>query len=466
MSELTRELAPCVERFIFHLNAARKKARLFPATHGTVAEVIGKLRDSVDAIHGKSPKFTLAISNGELFFNGHLLPNESLIYGGLISDFTHLGLVSLAFESKVSFEEITSFVGLTTRKRDDIVEEGGWQQALQKHRIEHIALSHVVVRGDEPQAGHGEEEQKAYGLHRAALEAVKTTFWEARETDSFDVDLVEGVVKLLVNAAVEKTDLLERLTAIKNLDQYTFFHSVNVAMLSVLTGIRLGLPTTVLNRLGTAAILHDVGKTHVPEELIKKPGPLSQEEWAVMQTHPVEGAKILALQTRLDPLVLTVAAQHHVRHDLSGYPRLTGGAGQHLMSAIVAVADTYDALTSNRAYRKAMLPDQAMKLVIEGRNTHFHPDVVKVFANMTGLFPVGTAVRLTSGELGVVCRANPDDLCHPVVRLVSGEGPDAVGGALLDLRRKLGGRYARSIDVSVDPADYGLVVSRFTESVA
>lgn len=463
MSDLTRELVSSIERFVFHFNAARKKARLFPSTHATVAEVIAKLKDSIDAIHRERASFSLAIANGEIFFDRHLLPNESLVYGALIGDLSYLGLTSFAVQRGLDFAELTAFVGATTRKRDDIVAEGGWQEVFRKNAIDHISLVHVMVRNEAPRSDHAEEEQRAYGLHRAALEAVRTTFEDAQKARRFDVNMIDGVIKLLVNAAMDKVEILNRLTAIKNIDQYTFYHSVNVAMLSLLIGIRLKFPVALLNRLGTAAMLHDVGKTCVPEDIIKKPGGLNDEEWRIMQSHPVEGAKILAGQSQLDPLSLIVAAQHHVRYDMSGYPAGDGTPSQHLMSGIVAVADTYDALTSNRAYRKAMLPDHAMQLVIDGGGTHFHPEIVKVFANLTGLFPVGTVVRLTTGDLGVVCKANPKDLCRPVVRLVSGEGPDAVGGSLVDLTQKTGARYLRSIDVSVDPADHGLVVSRFVE---
>lgn len=464
MADLTKNIMKSVEGLVFHLNAARKKARLFPATHTSVAEVITRLMESVQAIHKEVPKFSLAIANGELFFDGHLLTNESLVYPSLIGELTFLGLTSLSFERGLDLAELTTFVELSTRKKDDINALGGWLEAFREKDIRHITLDHVLARGDVRPPDPAQEAERASGLHRAALETITTVLTDVRQTRRFDIGLVEGVVKLMVGAALDKTEVFTKLMTIKNMDLYTFYHSVNVAMISLLIGIKLKLSVSLLNRLCVAAMLHDVGKMCIPESILKKPGALSEDEWQTMQSHPAEGAKVLALQPKIDPLILIVAAQHHARYDMTGYPTLEGISSQHIMGGIVAVADTYDALTSNRAYRKAMMPDHAMQLVIEGRDTHFHPQIVKAFAHMAGLFPVGTVVRLTTNEVAVVCKPNSNDICRPLVRLVSGVGPSAVGGALADLtKRSTGGRYLKSIVTSLDPADVGLIVERFTD---
>jgi putative nucleotidyltransferase with HDIG domain len=247
----------------------------------------------------------------------------------------------------------------------------------------------------------------------------------------------------------------------KDFHEYTFYHSVNVAILSMLMGSKLRFKESLLHKVGVAALLHDVGKVQMPLEILDKPGKLTKEEFEYMKGHAAEGARILA-EHGADPLAVVTAAQHHVHYDRQGYPEYEVPGDLHFVSHLVTVVDVYDALTSDRSYRTSMLPDRAMQIVIEGRGTTFHPQLTKVFANLTGMFPVGTLVELDTDELAVVCKPNSDDIFRPQAKLLTEPYGDNQVFRVVDLtERDANGAYLRSIVRSIDPHDHQINVADY-----
>lgn len=208
------------------------------------------------------------------------------------------------------------------------------------------------------------------------------------------------------------------MATLKSFDDYTFNHSVNVSLISMLIGKRLGLSQPYIEVLGTASMLHDLGKLVVPREILNKPGRLTESEWRVMYAHPEQGAQKLLERVDAHDIAITVAYEHHSGYVGDGYPTLVPGKRQHIYSRIVAIADVFDALTSPRAYRTQLSPAEALKYVIDGQGTNFDPDLVKVFFRTTGVYPVGTAVYFNTGETGVVHDTNESAPVRPVVKLV------------------------------------------------
>ena len=260
---------------------------------------------------------------------------------------------------------------------------------------------------------------------------------------------------VMVMGVLENEEIFRGLSTIKNAHEYTFYHSINVSILTILMGSRLQLDPELLNKIGAAAMLHDLGKLRVPQEILDKPTTLTDDEWRIMKSHSIEGAKLLSEQQNVDPLALIVAAQHHAKHDLSGYPRFNGIDRLHIVSEVVAIADVFDALTSDRSYRKAMLPDKAMQIIAESRGTGFEASFVRMFAKMVGLFPVGTMVELDTGELALVTKANPDDLCRPVVRLVDPDAKQTSDPVFIDLMEVSDFIYKHSIVRSIESPQRG-----------
>lgn len=203
----------------------------------------------------------------------------------------------------------------------------------------------------------------------------------------------------------------QTLAMIKKYDEYTYLHSLNVARLSIALGKRLGLDGSYLAELGWAALLHDIGKLHVPLEVLNKAQKFTANELAIMQSHPAEA---LAAFARNQPITLqglrrlSAAFEHHQRFDLKGYPTVTRKLHLHPFSRIVAIADTFDAMTTDRIYQRRVLPDVALKIMSQGFGTIFDPTLLQAFVTAMGAYPVGSLVVLSDHSMAVVIRYHGD----------------------------------------------------------
>jgi len=448
---------------VFQLNAARKKCRILPPSHPYVAASVEEFEAELRPLLDAFPMVTISFIEGEIHVEGKLMAEESVALCDLCGELNESGLLAISFSGGITTEELGRFIGISNLPLKDVEARGGWDAILKEEDLSHISLQRVPALegthwGRSGETGGLEDVLGESGvilprqLYEAIFGLIIESFNEVQNTDKLDVSAVGNMVNMLVAGVLEDENIFRGLSTIKGQHQYTFYHSVNVAILSLLIGARLGLPPELMNKLGTAAILHDVGKMRIPEEILDKPSALTDDEWKKMQSHSIEGALVLFDQPNIEPLAVIAALQHHCRHDLKGYPKLSQIKRLHFLSEIITVADVFDALTSDRAYRKAMLPDKALQIILEGRGTQFDPQLVGVFAHLVGLFPVGTYVVLDSGETAVVIRSNHDFLCRPTVRLITdGEDADSGDGPLLDLAEKTPeGEYAHTIIHSVD----------------
>jgi HD-GYP domain-containing protein (c-di-GMP phosphodiesterase class II) len=441
-----------------HLHAIRKKAAVLPPSHPYVAAGIGELHVLLKSALQDDPTLHLSVIERELYLDGRLMTRESLTYSALIDDLTERGISSLSIEKGLRLKELTDFISLSLLKPAEIEAAGGWKNSLKGKRVTHLDVGPIQVTMDPVTGETGDEDgytkqdamptapEKCYDN---ALEAVAECFSGVRDTRRVGLSFAKNVAQLLISTLMDDASILQSMTHIKGQHEYTFFHSVNVAILSILMGIRLNFRGDLLDRLGTAALLHDVGKMRIPVEILDGKTTLTDDQWGIMKSHSIEGLRFLSTQKDVDPLCHVVAVQHHGRYDLGGYPSFEDMKNLHFLSNIVALADVYDALTSDRAYRKAMLPDRAMKLIIDGIGTHFHPALGKLFVHMAGLYPVGSVVELNTGETGVVLKPNPDDLLRPEIKLRT---PQEDGRIVQLNELNDEGLYRRSILHAIDPS--------------
>lgn len=305
-----------------------------------------------------------------------------------------------------------------------------------------------------------EEVRKASGIYGQAKTLVKDLLQDARMGKSIDGERAARVVDDMVDSIFRNRDALASLSRLKNFDDYTFHHSINVSVLALTLGRHLGILKGELKRLGVGAILHDVGKMRVPEEILNKPGRLTEEEFAVMKTHTLHGAKILMQTSAVPDDCATVALNHHERFDGRGYPRALKGLSIGKFGLVSAIADVYDAVTSDRVYHKGMPSHQALQKMFEWAKTDFYPLYVQKFIQCLGIYPIGSLVRLDSAEVGVVSRQNHDQLLRPWVRLVRApDGAPLAGHPEVDLREAdpLGEKpFARTVTATLDAATEGV----------
>jgi putative nucleotidyltransferase with HDIG domain len=208
------------------------------------------------------------------------------------------------------------------------------------------------------------------------------------------------------------------MTTLKDYDEYTYQHCVNVAILDITMGNRIGLSKQQLSQLGVAGLFHDIGKVRMPNAILQKPGKLSPEEWAIMKTHPIEGVKIITKLHGLSSLAMramVTAYEHHLNIDLSGYPRLNRPRSQNLFSRIVAICDCFDAMTAHRSYQKdPFTPYEGAALRDDSTSpTGFDTTLLKVFIRTIGIYPPGSVVKLSTGEIAVVLFPSQEDVPPP-----------------------------------------------------
>lgn len=235
---------------------------------------------------------------------------------------------------------------------------------------------------------------------------------------ALDLNRAREVVDQCVDSLLRNDDALLWLTKLKHKDEYTAEHSINVSILSAALGKQLGMLEGEIRTLGLCGLLHDVGKVKIPDLILMKPGALEPEEYAEMRNHCNHGRDILMSMPRVVHAAVDVAYNHHERLDGKGYPRgLMADQIPHL-AKIVAIVDTYDAITSARVYDRARSSMEALEIIYRMRGTQFDTDLANVFIRMIGIYPPGSIVEMTNGEVGIVVAANPRNKRRPKVILV------------------------------------------------
>jgi HD-GYP domain-containing protein (c-di-GMP phosphodiesterase class II) len=426
MTIVDREyLARAAEETIRLIEIARKQARIYPLRHPAVSEVAQNLTRVLEKITAARPTVSLNIAQKEVFLDEVPLTNATLTENEFIELCVAKGVGAITFHAGVTSDELLRFIGLLNERnpalRDKLVQAG----------VSHIEIGALVSLTDFNALTEFKTpaEQAARNDYDQALDTVWDTFQDLQRGRAVDTGNIELTVRGMVRGLVTDRNVYRRLANIKDYHNYTFNHAVNVAILSLLVGVEVGLTPDQLNRLGVAALLHDAGKLKVPPELLSKPDALSSEEWDIVRKHPVDGARILLDQCGYRGIAITVAFEHHVHYDLSGYPKIESIRKPHLFSRIVGLSDVYDALTSDRSYRKRLMPDTAAAMILSRGGKDFDPPLAKLFVRAVGMYPPDSVVILTNGESAIVCEPNVGEPFRPKVKLTR------KGDTMIDLRQ-------------------------------
>ncbi len=302
-----------------------------------------------------------------------------------------------------------------------------------------------------------EELPAARQVYQAAKTIIEGAMHDVRMGRAINMAAVNQVVADMADSVLRNPDALTSLSRLKRFDEYTFFHSVNTSLLAMSLGRALGLDGTLLHQLGVGTLLHDIGKTKIPLEILNKPGRFEPDEFELMKQHVMRGAEVLAEIASLDDSAIKPALEHHERVDGSGYPHHRRRSELSQFGLIAAVVDIYDAITSDRCYHKAKPAHEALQfLYLISQKGHLDHDLVQRFIQVVGVYPVGSVVALNTGEIAIVRSVNHDAPLEPVVILVKGPGNTLLSRPTeQDLRHQSQAPH-RSISTVEDPLSTGL----------
>lgn len=441
------------------LAVAQNNAALYPASHPLVVQSMQEFSDAVAAIMDIGfEDVTINVYKATLFIENQVLPEESVTYRKLITDLLARGVSAMTLSFGFTPTDAAAVAAMLNAP--DIAHIDQARAYLATHGSTSVQLAESTDLDDAVREAE-ERENKAKGResYEAGVSLMRDVETQAKLGKVFEVEPLQQMVSALLNTLFKDPAAILGLTAIKSHDDYTLNHSLNVCILSISLGASLGLDSETLKSLGLSALLYDLGKVRIPEDILNKEGPLTADEWQIVKSHATEGADLLKRIQLVDQMPMVVAYEHHQRHDLQGYPLPSEPQEQHLFSKVVALCDAYDAMTTRRPFRREIRPDKALAVLMQGRNKAYDPSVTKALVAMLGIYPMGAVVTLDDRSTAVVFRVNRDDLLRPrVKRVIDAEGRWLQKPETVDLRliSPETGTFDRTIDECIPASDAGI----------
>ena len=449
---------------------AVRALQLYPAENEVVKRGLREVKELSDGILEHEGGLSVWVAGNYMFVNDLQLRLDLHDYASLSA-----------------FREVLRGHGVGRMEADPKADAEDWQTFLQliaadpapgqppldalRAQLESKGVSHITVGPPSPMFEGSEGEQSVEAARRTYTRSVKV----ARDMmeglvlgKAIGARRAERAVLSVVDQVLQEPATMIGMLTLRDFDDHSYVHSVNVSILSVALGDYLGLNREQLFELGFAALFHDIGKVLIPASVLNKMGWLNDEEWRLVSQHPDFGLLMLFNVEGFQDLpyrAMLAVYEHHMKPDLSGYPRVIRRRRQGLFARIIALTEAYDAAISN--YSKQFLPcspDEAIRQLREAETGAYDSVLTRAFVNMMGIFPVATLVILDTGEMGVVVAPNPNPkaLNRPLVRMVATADGERVGdGPIRDLteRDPETGQYRRTIARSSDPARYGINVA-------
>lgn len=343
-------------------------------------------------------------------------------------------------------------VWIDTEKGVDVATDVAALSAQEEEQKVDAELSRVANEARAvPRVPIQQEVQRARAVLSKGKAAVTSMFNEARMGKAIQISDAEPLVDEISNSIARNPEAFLNLARLKDVDNYTYMHSVAVCGLMIALGKQLGLTGNDLKNAGIAGLMHDVGKALIPDEVLNKPGKLTDEEFEIIKTHSRKGWEILNFAEGANEVAQDVCLHHHERVDGTGYPERISGDNLTLYARMGAICDVYDALTSNRCYKNGWEPAETIRKMAEWRNGHFDERVFHAFVKTIGIYPSGTLVRLKSGRLAIVVEQTAKSLLTPVVKsFFSTKSNEPFLPELIDLSKS-----QESIVSAEDPVKWG-----------
>jgi putative nucleotidyltransferase with HDIG domain len=389
--------------------ATLRSAQLYSKGHPIISRNLESLSAAIQLLHGLAPSVVVGLVGDEVIVDDMPMARAEAI-GPVVKRLQQSGVERITFDRGVTTEEIGSLIeAITAMERRD-------GEALELPGLKHIRVGRVVV--DQKVEGDLADMATIKKLYNDAV-SVAGHLWETAEHESRpDAGAARTMIDGLAQAVAQNRTALLALTTLKNYDNYTFTHMVNVSILTMGQARTLGIDGPLLREFGLAALMHDIGKVRTPLEILHKPDKLTDGEFAIMKRHVVEGAEILRATRDIPALAPVVAFEHHLRLDGSGYPAGVRRPSLNLGTMLCSISDVYDAMRSQRAYQGSFPSDRILQVLKRNDGLQFDQHLVRRFVQLVGIYPAGNLVRLNTGEIAVVRKVHAPDPYRPQVRVL------------------------------------------------
>jgi len=411
------------------LHATLKIAAMYDANNNRYLEQGDKLRAVLRKIFEEETDFTLTIKGGYMYINETRMKVERDCENAMnyfLDQWPKLGMSGLTISSSLEPRELDRFIFFIKDFQPGENLEGNYdniKQQLLERGIENISPARLTEEEEELDPDEAKAiRAKARKTFFKAMAVVQDTVEKARSQDKVNIARSKRAVQNLIDIIIQDESALLEMTALQSFDDYTYVHSVNVCVLSLVLSYHLGLDRKTISDLGVGALIHDIGKTSLPIELINKPDEFDEFDWEQMRKHPIFGVKFMFKTRKVDETTAKAATavfEHHITFDGMGYPELLQKRKPKLFARIVAIADNYNAMVSGRVYQKKRLtPDEIITNMVNRAGKSFDSLLLKVFINAIGIYPVGAVVALSSKEVGIISKTNPKNPEQPKVKIV------------------------------------------------
>jgi putative nucleotidyltransferase with HDIG domain len=399
---------PLPEEILRRFAAAVRSVQLYADDHPLVGRNVGSLAAAIARVHERTPTLVIGVVGDEIVLGDSPVTTGDG-HAGFVRRLRQAGVERIVIDRGVTTDELQQFVAALNHH------DGRTERPFPASA--HVRVGRLST-GDDDNPEEREAVASFRRLYDDAVSAANVVWSSAGAERHPDVTVARSMVDGLAHAVSQNRSALLALTTLKNYDNYTFTHMVNVSILTMGQARALGISGPLLREIGLAALMHDIGKVRTPLEVLNKPEKLTDREFEIMKRHPVDGAEILRSTPEMPALAPIVAFEHHRRLDGTGYPDITRHS-LNLATSLCAISDVYDAMRSQRAYQQAFPSDRIVEVLRRNDGRQFDRHLTRRFVQLIGIYPPGALVRLDTGHLAVVLKVHALDPYRPQVRIVT-----------------------------------------------
>jgi putative nucleotidyltransferase with HDIG domain len=446
---MTAPRAQLAEELLRRFAASLRSGQLYSKSHPIIARNLELLTAGIRQLHDHAPSVVIGIVGDEVIVDDTPVTKADTL-GGLVRRLKQIAVERITIDRGVTSDEVATLVDAVTTLEVKSNGEPPPFPALPHIRVGRVSAEQRVDADTADMATFRR-------LYKQAVSVAESVWDSARVDGQPDPNLAKSMIDGLAQAVSQNRTALLALATLKEYDNYTFTHMVNVSILTMGQARALGIDGALLREFGLAALMHDIGKVRTPLEVLNKPDKLTDDEFAIMRRHVVDGAEILRATPEIPTLAPVVAFEHHLRLDGTGYPFGVKRPSLNLCTMLCSISDVYDAMRSQRKYQQAFPTDRILEVLKRNDGTQFDQHLVRRFSQLVGIYPAGNLVRLDTGETAVVVKVYAPDPHRPQVKVVV----DRSGGRLefpyeVNLWEQNEEGYPSAIVTPLDPAVVGL----------